>query len=261
MLILKEGYPERSELLICTVTKIQFNSIFVSIDEYQGKQGIIHISEISPGRIRNIRDYVKEGKVIVCVVLRVNMERDLIELSLRRVQEGQRRNKINEMKLEQKAEKLIEFVARSQETDPAKLVRHIIDSIKDEYDTVHGYFEDIVLGDETIDRLKLPPKTSKALLETITTRIKLPEVIIKGRFELSSFDPSGNEMIKEALARAKKTGGESLSILYLGAGKYGISIKSEDYKTAEKVLENVVNEVTAFMKKNNGLCSFSRTDK
>ncbi len=261
MLILKQGYPERSELLVCTVTKIQFNSIFVSIDEYQGKQGIIHISEISPGRIRNIRDYVKEGKVIVCVVLRVNTERDLIELSLRRVQDGQRRNKINEMKLEQKAEKLIEFVARSQNTDSAKLIKHIIDKITDDYDTVHGYFEDIVLGEETIDRLKLPEKVSSALLETINTRIKLPEVIIKGRFELSSFDPDGNEIIKEALGKAKNAGGESMSILYLGAGKYGISIKSEDYKTAEKILDNVVGDVTLFMKKKNSHCTFTRTDK
>jgi len=158
MLIFKKGYPEKSELLICTVVKIQFNSIFVSIDEYQGKQGIIHISEISPGRIRNIRDYVKEGKVIVCVVLRVNTERDLIELSLRRVQEGQRRNKINEMKQEQKAEKLIEFVAISQKQDKKKLTDHIVTKIIEEYDTVHGYFEDIVLGNENIDKLKLPKK-------------------------------------------------------------------------------------------------------
>ena len=125
MLIRKQDYPERSDLVICTVAKIQFNSIFVRLDEYEKKQGIIHISEISPGRIRNIRDYVKEGKVIACVVLRVNMERDLIELSLRRVTDGQRRNKINGMKQEQKAAKIIEFVAKSQEKDAKELLQQV----------------------------------------------------------------------------------------------------------------------------------------
>jgi translation initiation factor 2 subunit 1 len=41
------------------------------IEEY-GKQGLIHISEVSPGRIRNIRDFVKEGKMVVCKVIKID---------------------------------------------------------------------------------------------------------------------------------------------------------------------------------------------
>ena len=53
-----------------TVTKIEYHSVFVELDEY-GKTALIHISEISPGRIRNIRDFVKvEDKKIVCKVLK-----------------------------------------------------------------------------------------------------------------------------------------------------------------------------------------------
>ena len=68
MLYKKQGYPEEEELVLCTVTNVQHHSVFVNIDEYN-LSGMIHISEVSPGRIRNIRDYVKEGKVIVCKVL------------------------------------------------------------------------------------------------------------------------------------------------------------------------------------------------
>jgi translation initiation factor 2 subunit 1 len=71
----KEGFPEEDELVICTVAEIQYHSIFVTVDEYDNISGMIHISEIAPGRIRNIRDYVKEGKVIVCKVLRINTEK------------------------------------------------------------------------------------------------------------------------------------------------------------------------------------------
>ena len=58
MLYQKKGLPEESELVICTVTKIQYHSVFVKLDEFN-HSGMIHISEISPGRIRNIGDYVK----------------------------------------------------------------------------------------------------------------------------------------------------------------------------------------------------------
>jgi len=261
MLIFKQGYPEKSDLVICTVSKIQFNSIFVTLDEYQRKQGIIHISEISPGRIRNIRDYVKEGKVIVCVVLRVNTERDLIELSLRRVQEGQRRKKINGMKQEQKAEKLIENVAKIHKLDAKELTLTIINKIQEEYSTVHPYFEDIVMGNAKIDLLDLSNDISKTLDETIRQRIKPPEVSIKGRFFVTTYDPNGVGIIKVVMDQAKKAGGDSITLSYLGAGKYDINVISEDYKSAEKILDKVQTVVQDEMKKHQGECRFNRTDK
>ena len=100
MLHKKKGFPNEGDILFCTITKVQYNSVFVTLDEYENKSGMIHISEISPGRIRNIRDYVKEGKVIICKVLRVKKDRGHIDLSLRRVNESQRREKVEARKQE-----------------------------------------------------------------------------------------------------------------------------------------------------------------
>jgi len=63
MLLKKEGFPEEDELVLCTVTKIFHNGVFVDLDEYN-KGGMIHISEVSPGRIRTLSDFVKEGTKI-----------------------------------------------------------------------------------------------------------------------------------------------------------------------------------------------------
>src|SRR3989304_247871 len=98
----RQGLPEDGELVLCTVEKIYPSSIFVDIDEYK-KQGLIHISEIAAGRIRNIRDYAVEGKKIVCKVIRIDKEKGHIDLSLRRVNESQQRNKISSIKQEQRA--------------------------------------------------------------------------------------------------------------------------------------------------------------
>ncbi len=74
MLYQRTGYPEEEELLLCTVTKIFPHSVFVKMDEF-GRDAMIHISEVSPGRIRNIRDFVVEGKKVVCKVLRIDKEK------------------------------------------------------------------------------------------------------------------------------------------------------------------------------------------
>ena len=112
----KKGLPGENEIVICTVKKILYHSIFVDLDEYEKQDGMIHISEIAPGRIRNIRDYVKEGKKLVCIVLRVNEKQRQVDLSLRRVSMSLRNKKNDEFKQEIKAEKLMESVAKQQKT-------------------------------------------------------------------------------------------------------------------------------------------------
>ena len=108
MLYRREGFPQDDELVFCTVTKIFHSSVFVVLDEYE-RSGMVNISEIAPGRIRNIRDYVTQDKKIVCKVLRVDAKKGHIDLSLRRVNEMERKRKLEEIKQEQKAEKIIFF--------------------------------------------------------------------------------------------------------------------------------------------------------
>ena len=59
-------------------------------------------------------NYVKEGKKIVCKVLRVNAERKQFDLSLRRVSVAMRKKKNEEAKLEQKSYKILENFSASK---------------------------------------------------------------------------------------------------------------------------------------------------
>lgn len=259
MLFKKQGFPEENEIVVCTVTKVQFHSVFVNIDEYN-KQGMIHISEISPGRIRNIRDYVKEGKVIVCKVLRINKERGHIDLSLRRVGENQRREKINSLKQEQIAEKIIEFVAKKFKKDLRELYKTILDKVFEEYGGVYPFFEDVSFGDADISYLKLPKDISEELKELIIQRIKPAEITKKATVELMTYDPKGIEIIKKAV-KAGKDVDDRISIKYKGGGKYVVEVTSTDFKEADSLIEKSIEKIEAVMKKNNGIFSVESRPK
>src|SRR3989338_7299732 len=111
MLHKKKGIPEEEEIVLCKVTKIFPNAVFVELLEY-GEQGIVHISEVSPGRIRNLRDFVSVDRQIVCKVLRVDKINRHLDLSLRRVNSTQRMQKLDEIKQELKAEALIKNLSQ-----------------------------------------------------------------------------------------------------------------------------------------------------
>jgi translation initiation factor 2 subunit 1 len=257
MLLLKKGFPDESELVLCTVTKIQFNSVFVELDEYK-KSGMIHISEISPGRIRNIRDYVKEGKKVVCVVLKINQERGHIDLSLRRVNKTQHRNKIEQIKKEQKAEKIIEQIAKQNKLDLKRLYEGVMTNISEEYDYLTDYFEDYVVDNATIDLMNLDDNLAKQFDEIIRQRIKPPLVELTGIFNINIYENNGIEIIKENLLKLQKIDTKSIKIIYLGAGKYSLKIEAEDYKTAEELLKKVVDLFNQSFQKVLGKFEFKR---
>ena len=182
MLLKKEGFPEESELVLCTVTKIFHHGVFANLDEYN-KGGMIHISEVSPGRIRNIRDFVKEEKKIVCKVLRIDSERGHIDLSLRRVNEGQKKEKVNEIKQEQKAEKIVEFVAKKFDMDLKKLYDDVSSKIFKKYDLLFLCFEDVVKGEASLEKLGIDKKIADVLGFKTSHTIKDAVSDIKNAFE------------------------------------------------------------------------------
>ena len=58
----KKGLPEENELIICTVKKILFHSIFVTLDEYENLEGMIHISQSMDDFVSFSKDKVLSGK-------------------------------------------------------------------------------------------------------------------------------------------------------------------------------------------------------
>jgi len=256
MLLRKEGLPEENEVVLCTVANVHPHYVFVTMDEYD-KQGMIHISEIAPGRIRNIRDYVKEGKKVVCKVLRINLDKGHIDLSLRRVNEAQRRSKMDEIKKEQLAESILEALAKQTKKELVKLYAEVTDKLFETYSSLYEPFHKVSRDELDLVKAGLDKQLAKELTEAIKQRIKPPVVQIEGEMKLHSFQPAGVEDIHQAFALTKKVKGE-YHINYKGGGNYRFVVTAEEYKTAERVLDELVTTVTKEFTKRGGVATFAR---
>ena len=258
----KKGFPEDQELVLCTVTKVLPNSIFVNLDEYENKEGLIHISEIAPGRIRNIRDYVLEGKKIVCKILMVNKDRNQIDLSLRRVTLQQKLGKEGELKEEKAAEKLLEAVAKNSKLDMKQLYDSAGLKIIQKYGSLFKGFQEVVVqGDKVLTEAGMDKKVASAIATIVKERIKPPEVKINEILNIKNSDESGIDLIKDTLIKTKDLATKNkynLKISYLGSPRFQIVITSTDYKTAEKNLDVVNKFITDEAKKNKSEIDFVR---
>ncbi len=243
----KKGFPEENSVVICTVKKILYHSIFVTLDEFVNTEGMLHISEIAPGRIRNIRDYVKEGKRIVCLVLRVNKEKGHIDLSLRRVPMSLRNKKNEEFKQEVKSEKLLEFIAKQLKTDLPSLYKKVGFKLIDHFGLLGVAFNEIsVHGQEAIEELNLPKKEADLLVKIVQEKIKPQEVMVHCNFVLQSFSENGVEDIKSALIAGEtyaKKHEIKANIVYISAPKYRLEVFSNEYKVAEDEMDQITKVI------------------
>lgn len=254
MLLKRQGFPVDEELVFCIVTSVQSHSVFVRIEEY-GINGMIHISEIAPGRIRNIRDYVVENKPVVCKVIGVNKERGHVDLSLRRVTESQKRAKVNDVKQQQKAEKIIELVAKQLNTLPEQLYSQVSEKFTDKFRALFEAFIAIAKGEISLSELKLPKQVSEALNDAIMQRIKPPVVELKGKLALASYDADGVSVVREALKQAVQ---EGAAVSYIGAGTYLFKVVAENYKDAEQVMEKASSAALKSVAGKGGEGNFAR---
>jgi len=256
----EKEYPDEGELVVGTVTKVQNFGAFVSLDEYPYREGFIHISEIATGWVKRIRNFVREQQKVVCKVLHVDSAKKHIDLSLKRVNEHQRREKIQEWKNSQKAQKLFEMVAKNLGKPLEQCYQEFGDKLAKTYGSLYAAFEECSYDSNTLKKDGFSGEWLSAFDTIAKDNITIPFVEIKGLILITSMLPDGVSYIKEALTQAEKSEYEdvSIEIHYIGAPRYMITVKAPDYKIAEDQMKKAVDTATAYIKKYKGDCEFQR---
>jgi len=257
----KSEWPEPGDLVIATVQRITDYGAYVLLDEY-GKEGLLHISEVSSGWVRNIRDFVREAQKTVLKVLRVNTEKGQVDLSLRRVSRIERREKILSWKRERKAESMMRSISERLKMPLEEVYAKTGTVIEEKFGGIYEGLERAAReGSDPLIQAGLPQNLAGAIAEVAKDKIRLPMVKIKGTLQLQCFKPNGAIHIREALLSAQKIGRpkEARVRLYVvAAPKYAVEVLAEDYKEAEKILQEAAETAIKVVTKAGGTGSFQR---
>ncbi len=252
MLYTKDGFPEVNDIVYCTVKKISGgNTVFVDIEEFE-KEGVLTISEIAPGRIRNLRDHVEEGRKIICKVIRVEEGKNRIDVSLRRVSVIMRNQKLETIKKEEFAEKMYEDAAKELSITKDDLFEKTYKPIFEEYETVFESLYAIMIDNSKIEMfVDLNKEQRELFLKFINDRIKPEEVTIKKIFKLYSTAKEGVEEVKSAINNAYSVFNyDKFQITYKAAGEFGVTIVHEDKKSADKMYNDFIQNLEKEAKSN-----------
>ena len=255
------GFPENGDLVVCTVKNVKNFGAFVTLDEYDDKEGFVHVRDVATGWVKYIRDFVREGQKIVCKVLGVDSSKGHIDLSLKSVNEHQKREKIQQWKNEKKAEKLVEIVAERMSISIDEAYDLFGNELLEVYETLYGAFESAVSDQEEFLE-DFSGDWIDTFLEVANENVAPPSVQIDGILEMSSSAPNGMELVKNALLKGLEASEDAkVEITCVGCPKYRVVVCASEYKEAEEILKRVSNAAIKAMTKRGGTAELKRESK
>ena len=234
-MVKKRGMPSSGELVICKVENINPHSAFLRLQEY-GIEGMVHISEVSSGWVRDIRNHVKIGQTVVAKVTRIDGNN--ISLSLKRVDEKQRNDKIRESNFEEKAEKMLELAAKQLDKTLEEAYEEAGYILQEKFGTIYEGFRKSMT--HNIVERGIPQQWATVIKEVAEKSITQKEFVFKARLFVKTLKPGGVNVIKGILGEVEKNG---LEVRYIAAPEYLVRYKTKNAKQGRKhfaeALENL----------------------
>jgi translation initiation factor 2 subunit 1 len=243
-MVRKKGLPKWSELVLVTVEKLSPYAAWCKLVEYPEVEGMIHVTEVAGKWVHDIRDFVKIKKQYVAKVIKIDYQKNFVNLSLKRVSKLDEKEKMNEFRKEQRAEKLLEQAAKKLGKNLDQAYEEVGFLLQEKFEGLSTAFEIARENKDELIKNGVSQEWAEAIAKTAKESIQEKEFEIKAELELKCFAKDGIKKIKELLSEIEEKTGSKVK--YISAPKYRVEIKGKDPKSLEKKL---VQELEAICKK------------
>ena len=232
---------KENDLVLCKVEKV--TNTITSVTLRNGQEGTIISSEIAPGRIKLMRQYVVPNKQIVCKILSINGNR--IHLSLRRVSSKEKKEVLQSFKQSQAIKTAFKQILGDKEKSvKEKILKNFADLTE---------FVNSAQKDESLI-LKYIPKNRQNAIKKITEK-KRKDTELKQNIKIKCMEDDGVTRIKKIFALNNK----NVSITYISAGNFKLKLTVKDFKQGKKEMSEIIEELEKKAKENN--CEFHATEE
>jgi translation initiation factor 2 subunit 1 len=241
-MVKRKEMPDWGEFVLCTVTRITPYAAWCRLDEYEGKEGMIHVSEVAGKWVHDIRDFVKPNKQYVAKVVKIDLQKGHIALSIKRVTKYDSQKKMNAFRREQRAEKIMSQIAKELGKTADDAYETFGQALEEKFEEIFLGLEEMKKSPELLEELEIDAKWTKAINNVLEKLFIEKETTIKAELDIKSYAADGVKKIKAVLEDLEATGA---SVKYISAPKYRVQVATKDPKTAEK---NLVDKLEAIIK-------------
>lgn len=250
-------FPQLEDIVVVQVRRIVDMGAYVSLLEYNGKEGMMLLSELSKRRIRSVSKLLRVGRTEICMVLRVDEEKGYIDLSKRRVAPEDGSAKEEYFAKSKAVHGIMRHVAGQNDINVEELCMKISWPLHKKYGNAYEAFrkhvnEEINVWDEIDfsqpgDDLSDKAVKLKEDIEVNLRRRLIQQMLrLRAKVEVSCTEYEGIDAIKKALLKGMEASKEEceLKIRLVACPLFILSCQCREKELGFGVL----NEAMAFMK-------------
>jgi translation initiation factor 2 subunit 1 len=254
-MVRKKGLPKLGELVLCKVNRITQFAAWCKLEEYPGIEGMIHISEVAGKHVYDIRDFVKKDKQYVAKVIKVDEQKNLVNLSLKRVPKEEEKEKLSEFRREKRAEKILEQASKELNKSLDQGYEEVGFFLQENFGGLFNAFEEIKKSPKLLDELKISEEWKIAIEKVLERALVEKVVTIVGELKVKFYSSDGIEKIKNLLSELEKNAG--VSITYISAPRYRVEMVTKNPKEDKKKLVRFLEETMRKVKELSGEGSYT----
>lgn len=243
--------PEKGDFVVATITDVDKNSAYAELDEYDDMRALIHISEVSRSWVQDVSKELREGEKTVAQV--VDVEDDSIDLSLKRVNEKQKKDSMARWNKEKKAEKFLDQLADELDREKEELYEEIIFPLQEEFGSSFTGFEISVGEEEKLQEL-FDDETVEAIQKVAEENINLRQEKFEGEITLEFRQGDGTDRIRETFESL----GDGVQVKYVSAPEYAITAWGRNTDLAKKRMDKAERKIKEKAEELDGEYEFSK---
>jgi len=238
-MVTKKGLPEWGELVVCTVTRITPYAAWCNLKEYPGMEGMIHVSEVAGKWVHDIRNFVKQDKEYVAKVVKIDYQKNFINLSLKRVTKLDKKERMNFLRREKRGEGMLGQAAKLLGKSLEQAYEEVGFLLQEKFEDIFTAFERVKESPDLLAEEGVPKEWVDAIAKVAGKSFVEREVTLKAELDMKSFAGDGVEKIKEVLNDLENN---NLIVKYISAPKYRIELKTKDPKKDEKKMTEALEQ-------------------
>ena len=243
--------PDEGDFVVIKLSDVDKNSAYAELEEYEDVKGLIHISEASRSWVQNLTKEIDEGEKTVAQV--IDTEDDSLGLSLKRVNEKQKRETMSRWNKEQKAEKFLEELTEDLDMEREEAMENIAFPMQRNFGSAFHGFEISEAEEERLLEV-FDEKTTEAIQKVARENIDMKKEKLEGEITLEFSQGDGLERVKKTL----KAPGEGVEIDYISAPRYAVTAWGRTQELAKKRMDRAIESVREKSDNLDGEFEFSR---
>lgn len=216
-------FPELDEVVVVQVKRIVDMGAYVSLLEYDNKEGMLLLSELSKRRIRSVSKLLRVGRTEICMILRVDKDKGYIDLSKRRVEAEDATAKEETFAKAKAVHGIMRHVAQMNNIEVEELCNKVswplyakytdaFDAFRKHINEEINMWKDLDFSQPGQDLTSIQDKIKEDIETNLRRRLIQQWLRLRAKAEVSCYEYEGIDAVRDALTKGMEASKEECEV-------------------------------------------------